>query len=76
MPDLSDTIEQLTDEPQAASVDGQSSTNQDISKVIEADKYLGSKTALSGTNSNGGPVSGWNNGVTRAARYRYGGDCR
>lgn len=66
MADLSDRIETVAGEPAAAANDTGSATNQDISKLIEADKYLAGRTATTGTNANGGPRSGW--GALRQAR--------
>lgn len=66
MPDISETIEQVAAEPRAHSKDGESTENPPLPELIEADKYLIGKTAAAGTNSNGGPVSGW--GMTRPAR--------
>lgn len=43
--DLSEDIARSAREPQSASADGQSVTNPDLSKQIEADKYLASKQA-------------------------------
>ncbi len=66
MPDLSDRLEDMTSEPAAATVDGQSATNQPIPDVIEADRYLAGKEALTGTNANGGKRSAW--GCVRMAK--------
>lgn len=59
MADLSTRIEEVANDPAAASSDLGSATNQDLSKLIEADKYLAGKTALDGTNAQGGKKSGW-----------------
>jgi hypothetical protein len=68
LPDISDTIETVaSDGVQSASVDGQSVDAVDISKLIEADKYLAAKAAGGETNSKGGQRSGWNG--LRPARY-------
>lgn len=66
MPDLTPDIEQQAAEPAAATSDGQSATARPIGDLIEADRYLKGNAALSGTNANGGPVSGWKR--TRPAR--------
>lgn len=66
MADLSTRIEEVANDPAAASSDLGSATNQDLGKLIEADKYLAAKTAAAGTNANGGPKSGW--GCLRQAR--------
>ena len=38
-------IEETVRQPASASIDGKSATSQDISKLIEADKYLAAKAA-------------------------------
>lgn len=66
MPDLTDTIESVAGGPASASSDLGSAQAQDLSKLIEADKYLKGSTALTGSAANGGPKSGW--GCVRMAR--------
>lgn len=61
MPDLNETIEQVASEPAAASADGQSVTNQDLSKLIEAKKHLAEQEAMANN------ASGWG-GAVRPAR--------
>lgn len=68
MPDISDTIEQTAiDGVQSATADGQTVVAVPLPDQIAADKYLKAKTAVTGTNPSGGPVSGWN--TLRPARY-------
>lgn len=45
MSDLDSVIEQAANEPQAASVDGQSFDGRSLPDLIEADKYLRDKAA-------------------------------
>jgi hypothetical protein len=71
MPDISDTIETVAAEPAEATVDGQSAKNQPIPDLIAADKHISAKTALEGTNANGGSKSMW--GKVRMARGITGG---
>ena len=67
MPDLSDTIEDRAEEGvESHTADGETTTATSIPDLIAADKYLASKSALDGSNSNGGPRSMW--GRTRTAR--------
>lgn len=51
--------------PQSVTVDGQTVSERSVEQLIKADQYASAKTALAGTNSNGGPRSAW--GRTRAA---------
>ena len=67
MPDLSDTIEEAAQDPQSASKDGITATSHPLPDLIAADKYLAGKTAVEGTNDNGGPKSGF--GALRPARF-------
>lgn len=60
MPDL--TPEQIAEnatKPQTANVGGRSAAQVPIQDQIAADKYAKANQAVSGTNANGGPVSGW-----------------
>lgn len=66
MADLSETIEQAAQDPAAAANDGQSATARPIADLIAADKYLKGQAAAEGTNTNGGPRSGW--GMLRTAK--------
>lgn len=66
MADLTDTIESAAADPSSASSDGQSATARPLADLIAADKYLKGQDALTGTNANGGPRSGW--GAVRMAR--------
>ena len=62
MPDVSDidnAIAQAATEPQMVSVDGQSVTGRSIADLELARRAVSARQSLSGTNSNGGPVSGW-----------------
>lgn len=45
MPDIEDTIESLANSPKKASGDSGSVEMQNVSDVIEADRYLASKAA-------------------------------
>lgn len=65
--DIQDAVAQAGVDPAKASVDGQSVDAQDPLKLIEVEKHVAGRTALSGTNSNGGPKSPWNHSATRAA---------
>jgi len=70
MPDLSDVqdaVNQSGIDPARASADGQSADAQDPLKLIEVEKHIAGRSALSGTNSLGGPKSPWNHAATRAA---------
>jgi hypothetical protein len=72
VPDLSDQIEQTaTDGVQEAAADGRSVKGIPLPDLIAADKYLRGQEAVSGTNENGGPKSGW--GRTKLARFTPGG---
>ena len=62
MPDLTETIEQVATEPASFTADGQTATNPDISKLIEADRHLKGKAATAAPNPNGGRTSAWNMG--------------
>lgn len=66
MADLTTTITQVAGEPQSATSDGQSATAQPLPDLIEADRYLKGTSAVTGTNPQGGPRSGW--GSLRMAR--------
>lgn len=66
MPDLTDTIAAEAELPLKSESDGQSAEGQPLDKLVAADKHLAAKAALSGTNANGGPRSGW--GGLRPAR--------
>lgn len=67
MADLSEQIETTaTDGVASATVDGRSATAVPIPDLIAADRYLAGKTAVEGTNPNGGKRSAW--GKTRMAR--------
>lgn len=67
MPDLdADVIAEAAQKPASASQDGRAAAAHPIPDQIEADKYQKAQTALTGTNPNGGPRSGW--GGLRAAR--------
>lgn len=68
MPDLSDTIEQVAAEPQSVTIDGQTAANPDVTKIIEADRYLKGRTAAAAVNPSGGATSPWN--MLRPARAR------
>jgi hypothetical protein len=59
VPDLSETIDQVANEPAAATVDGQSVENQPIPDLIQLERHKAAKAAVAGTNARGGPVSGW-----------------
>lgn len=59
MPDLSDQIEADAAKLSAASNEMGSFTKRPLTELIEADKHLKGETALTGTNQNGGPKSGW-----------------
>jgi hypothetical protein len=50
MADLSDKIEEVAEGPAEVSGDQGSVKSQDISKLIEADRYLATKTAMGTTN--------------------------
>ena len=63
MANLSDQIEAEAAKPLAASNDMGSVSKRPLTELIEADKYLAEKSALTDSNSLGGPKSGW-----RAAR--------
>lgn len=54
-----DRLESIADEPAAVTSDGQSATNQPIPDLIELHRYASGREALSGSNDNGGPKSGW-----------------
>lgn len=45
MPDLTNTITTVAGEPQSASSDGQSASNQPLSALIEAQKFLNGEDA-------------------------------
>jgi hypothetical protein len=60
MPDYDDVFETRLSEPQSASVDGQSSTNDSLPDTIEGIKFAEERTSLAGSNANGGAVSSWN----------------
>ena len=64
--DLTETIAAEAQLPAASAADGQSATGQPLDKLVAADKHLGTKAALSGTNAKGGAKSGWRG--LRAAR--------
>ncbi|VTR99222.1 unnamed protein product [Gemmata massiliana] len=64
--DLTETIAAESQLPASSTSDGQSATGQPLDKLVAADKHLGTKAALSGTNAKGGPRSGWRG--LRAAR--------
>ena len=49
MADLSDKIEEVAEGPAEVSGDQSSVKSQDISKLIEADRYLATKTAMGTT---------------------------
>lgn len=55
MADLTGKIEEAAAEPASAAGDGQSATSHPLPDLIEADKYLKAKRAITGTNANGGP---------------------
>lgn len=72
MPDLTpDTIAEAAAQPASASSDGRSAAAHPIPDQIAADKYARASDALTGTNENGGPRSGW--GRLRTAKARSGG---
>lgn len=48
MTDLSSQIESVANSAKSTSLDGVSTTEQDISALIEADKYLANKRAVTG----------------------------
>ena len=70
MPDYDAIEEQAIQDPASTSVDGQSVSKDNILDTQKALNNIRSRDALSGTNENGGPVSGWNLGVTRAGKYK------
>jgi len=57
--DLSDTIEQVAGEPAKAQGGAGSAESHPLPDLIAADKHLAAKAATAGTNSAGGPRSGW-----------------
>ena len=59
MPLSSSDLDALALKPAAASSDAGSVTAHSLPDVIEADKYAAAKTALTGTNANGGSKSLW-----------------
>lgn len=61
MPDPvdADTIAENANAPQSASVDGQAAAQVPIPDQIAAREYQKQTEAASGTNTNGGPRSGW-----------------
>ena len=59
MPDLSDQFEDLATAPAASTTDAGSVTERPIVDLIKADQYLAGKTAVEGTNDQGGPRSLW-----------------
>lgn len=69
--DINDRLSEMADEPSAAASDGQSANNQPIPDVIALHQHAAASDALSGTNQNGGPASGW--GCLRIARAKPGG---
>lgn len=60
MPDYDATFATRLTEPQSAAVDGQSATNDSLPDTIEGIKFAEERTALAGSNANGGAVSPWN----------------
>jgi hypothetical protein len=58
--DLTDTIADLAANPQTVTAGDRTVTEQKLGDVIEADKHLASKRAVSGQNASGGPRSPWN----------------
>jgi hypothetical protein len=70
MPDAvdADSIAEAAASPASASVDGQSASAVSISEQIKAQQNKEVADALTGTNQNGGPVSGWSK--MRMARAR------
>lgn len=58
--DLSSTIETVAGRPQRVAVDGQEVQSHGLTEIIEADRYLAGKAALTGAAAQGGARSGWN----------------
>jgi hypothetical protein len=70
MPDLSEQIEDAANGVAAASTDAGSATAVPIPDLIAADNHLAGKTALEGTNENGGPVSLWSKLRPAVTRFK------
>ena len=60
IPDLTDTIVDLAENPQTVTAGDRTVTEQRLGDVIEAEKHLAGKRAVDGTNASGGPRSPWN----------------
>lgn len=71
MPDFDEIVEQRLAEPAEASKDGQSTKNDPIKDILDAQDRIEARETLSGTNANGGSKSMW--GRLRAARAISGG---
>lgn len=72
--DISDAIETAaTDGVHSASVDGQTVQAKPIDELIRAKQFLAAETAMSGTNSNGGPRGAWGRVVRNRAAANGGG---
>jgi hypothetical protein len=68
---VADTVQEAIEQTakagvESVSVDGQTAKAIPLAQLLEADRYLAGKTALTGTNANGGPRSGW--GMLRPAK--------
>lgn len=59
MADLKPIIEEEAAAPLSSESDGHKATGRPLSDLIEADRYLKSADAGTGTNRNGGPKSAW-----------------
>lgn len=59
-------IDTAANQPQSASADGQAVTQRSIQDLIAARRDVDAQTALTGSNTNSGPKSGW--GALRTAK--------
>lgn len=69
--DINESIEEMAQKPVSAKNDFGEVQARPIGEMVEAEQHVATSEALSGTNQNGGPVSGW--GCLRIARAKPGG---